>query len=524
MRVLRSRFLRPVSGLLFGMVWMLVALVPAARGATEDADALRAVLEGMLDERAAAVEAGGGAMLRSGDLKITPAAGGHAVTLPKLEFRGKDGGRTVLGVVTMTARPAAGRHGWDVEVRLPRQLQTFDAKGKPDTDISIGTQSLSGLLDADLRQFSAVTGAIGTVVMKDRNGAGEGRWDALRFSWDLKPDDAGLWSGPGQLVLDGLRFTNRKEGSSLALGSVTVETNCLQCNEAAARSIAAAGFESGRGANGGAGTSVLGPGFGRSLGDVLRRCRSSSANYALRDLRVTGTDTKNSNRPFHFGLAGASFGGDVVTDRADSLLSGTVRAQMTGLSGVAEMDTSGSPLMREFFPTESRFELAYRRVNPALWGMGRADSASADSSALARIGGLKAEYLVPGSILELKEFSFDAAALDARMSGILTGDADVPLGLLLDLTLTLTELDESLNRLRTMAANPGLHGVREKDLGTGIQALTFLQLFGRQGTAPDGRSQRSYHLVIDEQGQILLNGTDLKSLMQMVGSGKDEGE
>lgn len=533
---------------------LLMALVAApASGTPADTEELRSIIQEYLDLQKLNAGAQGGALLLKGELRVTEVGGVQKVTIPPLEFRLRGGGHFTVEATTLdaTALPPvspAGGSRWNIIATLPTKLRVYGEDGQPELDVSLARQSFQAVWEREFEQFTNVHFELGGLAFKSRKGTGAGRIESVRWDYDLTPGSGGLWSGPGHGSLTGFSLTDPKDKTHFTIARLDFGTECRDCKGAAMKSA----LRQAREARSPAGQAKLAANPSQ-MADMIRvalgQCGQMSARYEMTDLDCSIGPTKRAPRPIHLSMHLAGFGGELTPEPGDSLYSGSIRYNVAGLAGISEMDTSGSPLVAGLMPHDLKFELAFRHADPRRFFLGMAQASSSDSAddatpdaaapdgsddneagaarqarGTSAPGRLREALLPPGAGYDLKELSVDVASGRMLMTGSVTGVEHVPFGLLLDLNLTWTGLDEFLNQLRARAANPGAHPGDETSLASAIQALSVMQLLGQQGDGSDGRSERRYHLVIDEQGQLLLNGTDMRALMNAAGSHEPDGE
>ena len=58
--------------------------------------------------------------------------------------------------------------------------------------------------------------------------------------------------------------------------------------------------------------------------------------------------------------------------------------------------------------------------------------------------------------------------------------------------------------------------IKKQDIQKNIKSLTVLEIAGQQATNDKGQPVRTYKFTLDEQGQTLMNGSDIKALIDQV--------
>jgi hypothetical protein len=242
----------------------------------------------------------------------------------------------------------------------------------------------------------------------------------------------------------------------------------------------------------------------RKMTGVIKRMMgaygdSGDFSATMNDLRVNAPDVQVTLDSLRIGegFAGAS------TAKG----SGTMTVEMAGL-GLAP-----KPAFAQWIPADATIDLQasnipWADVGTAYFAMidASADQATnpgaANQKAMQAMAQMGDVLRRAGSRLDITTFHIQAPDAAINLGGAVQGDAAAAHGLTANLKLRFTNLDGVIHFLQ---GQPGGAQV--------ASGLTVFQVLGHQATTDAGKPARDYEFMVDTGGKIVLNGTDLSTLM-----------
>ncbi|HYE48136.1 MAG TPA: hypothetical protein VEB20_00990 [Azospirillaceae bacterium] len=474
----------------------LAAPIPALAQADARAAArLDALLEERLRELARPLP-GGIRLERAVDARVEPAGDRFRVTLPELRVVLPEGQLLELGTLALEAAPTPNG-GYAFTGALPGTIPVFNREGFREGEVRIARQNFRGSWTGDLKTMDGLDLGLGGVVFTPREGKGTIRLEALTAK--AQPEDYrnSRWTGPATLTVSGLDVRGRDGSEQMALGRGQLRlridrldvAKLAAWNQAAARLAAAddgkealspaeqAALRQGlphlEGLAGALGMQGEVQGLASRAGDGTMR-RVESARWTL---SLDGLDRPRSALSLDYQHSGLALTGPQV------------RRDVAPRTGSLVLKASGVPA--------AELLAAYReRV---------ADTATVgDREAGRRFEAVALETLGrAGTSLTLDRLAFDGAEAAAQGAGALRFSLEAARGLTGGLDFTLRGFQALVQQAQAGNA---------KAAGT-VVGLYALEGLGQPGTDAQGRPQRRYKVEVAEDGRILLNGSDVTSLV-----------
>jgi hypothetical protein len=485
--------------------WVLLPAAAQAQATAEGADKIRLGLKDWIATHL--VTADKSVVFNfQGPITVEPQGKFYKAVIPKSEvlFAAEgDTARMALDPVELVLTPL--ENGWlDTVATIPTTYRVIPAKDDEGVEVTIGTQALRGVFAPQYHAFMSLDGKLGQITARSLNPAeakGALKIDGLALTGDSKAVGPDTYDSTGSVTLSGVSFLDEKGAQLLRLDGATLEGKAAAANMAAVRA------------------------FSDKLTDLQKRyppqADGEMPKEFLADLgRVfQGTPKLFDDLDFSYGLTGA----EVTPGEADvekvTLASAGFGVGLAGLAkdastfritfDLAQLGIQPLPEFGQFIPHSATVDLALTNLpNQALLQAltGMLDSSATlgpDQAAEIAVAQLQQAVMNGNGALEIRSFKASSPLTTIDLTGTLRPNAKAPLMMTGDAMLVVTGLDAALEVAKATPDGEEM-----------VQGLTVLQTMGAQDTV-DGKPARTYKLVVGENGDILLNGTDLKPLLGM---------
>lgn len=498
--------MRTLSLLAAGIAaWVLLPAAAQAQATADGADKIRLGLKDWIATHLATADKSV-VFNFQGPITVEPQGKFYKAVIPKSEIlftNEGDTARLALDPVELALTPL--ENGWlDTVATIPTTYRVVTDKADEGVEVTIGTQALRGVFAPQYHAFMSLDGKLGQITAHSLNPAeakGAFKIDGLALAGDSKAVGPDTYDSTGNVTLSGVSFIDETGAQLLRLDGATLEGKAAAANMAALRA------------------------FSDKLTDLQKRyppqADGEMPKEFLADLGrvLQGTPKLFDDFGFSYGLTGV----EVTPGEADAekvtLASGGFGVGLTGLAkdastfqitfDLAQLGIEPLPEFGQFIPHSATVDLALinlpnQALLQALTGM--LDSSATlgpDQAAEIAVGQLQQAVMNGNGALEIRSFKAMSPLTSIDLTGTLRPNPKAPLMLTGDATLVVTGLEDALEAAK--AAPDGQEMV---------QGLTVLQTMGAQDTV-DGKPARTYKLVVGENGDILLNGTDLKPLLGM---------
>jgi hypothetical protein len=159
-----------------------------------------------------------------GTAKVETQSDGTVVgKLPRLSFKGTDGGSAVLDPITL--KFSNGGDGLvNVEAILPSTMSVKDKTGKVEGEIKIGSQTLKGVWVEKLQSIDKLDMRLGNIVVTSPGEPGAGKIDQIAITGGLTPKGSGLYDGKYDMTLTNFVADDPTDKSVMKMASIKVVT------------------------------------------------------------------------------------------------------------------------------------------------------------------------------------------------------------------------------------------------------------------------------------------------------------
>ncbi|MGO4127118.1 hypothetical protein AB4Z01_22135 [Inquilinus sp. YAF38] len=485
--------------------WVLLPAAAQAQATAEGADKIRLGLKDWIATHL--VTADKTVVFNfQGPITVEPQGKFYKAVIPKSEilFTAEgDTARLALDPVELQLTPQ--ENGWlDTVATIPTTYRVIPDKDDEGVEVTIGTQALRGVFAPQYHAFMSLDGKLGQITARSLNPAeakGSLKIDGLVLAGDSKAVGPDTYDSTGGVTLSGVAFVDEKGAQLLRLDGATLQAKAAAANMAALRT------------------------FSDKLTELQKRYPPQAGGEMpkefLADLGKVfqGTPKLFDDLDFSYGLTGL----DVTPGEADvekvTLASTSFGVGLSGLAknastfrvtfDLAQLGIQPLPEFGQFIPHSATVDLALTNLpNQALL---QALTAMLDSSATlgpdqaAEIAAAQLQQVVMNGdgALEIRSFKAVSPLTSIDLTGTLRPNPKAPLMMTGEATLVVTGMEDALEAAKAVPDGQEM-----------VQGLTVLQTMGAQDTV-DGKPARTYKLVVGENGDILLNGTDLKPLLGM---------
>lgn len=514
----------PFRGFLVFAVFLgfFLSLSPArAEVSDEGAAHLRSLFQGMLDQQKQQALVRHGELKTEGDIIVDKKDTYYAVQFPPTTFVGADKFRVVIGKIAVNAMPGGSPDLWKMAVAIPTPILIYEGD-KRIMSLSLGAQSLIGVWNEPLANFVKLDSRIETIELKEETGRFNLKIPKIEARYDLNETTQGLWSGPMVIAVSGLSADLKSDDGS-AGGGVKVAEILLDYK---VKDLSPQAMKTFREQMGAIAENAADPTAGQGASAQHLKAMYGLISQYLRtafdtvsgDIRVKGLEitptAKSDSHAFFLGEAG--FGMEMAGFRSGAASLGF---------RVNYKDMKITPAPEEFGPLapgEVQVNLLIDQIPlHKILDLGKTAIESADSAETAvQIAMMQAAVSLPallseaGTKIMLKDNRVIGNLYEATLNGTAITKASAAKGAIINGRMEVVGIQEVIAWLKS---NPDKNQENAAMTDQLLTTLTTLQMVGQQGTSTTGKPSRTYDFVLDEQGKMLLNGTDINVLIQSMG-------
>jgi len=445
----------------------------------------------------ASAQSGGDVTMRTSRPVETRMDGGTAIaTLPDLAAVGRSGNVLELGTLTVSQREVApGRVRY--ELSLPERVRTVERGGNvPFTATSAGG-TLAIVRDVASGLFVEVDFRIADLnVSPPTRGATATTLGMLQLGWAITGRADGLADAAARIALSNLRSIEPNAGAGATAGEASIAFGIqgfrMEDIERVRR--------------------VFNEAPAARPGERVQR--ATEALYAIitgGGVAATTAEIAIANGTYNDGgrvpvvTVGRAVLSQVMTAMNQPQSAWQVRYEQDGLAlrpGVAPLP--------QYIPARVNVNLMLERIpTQTLQAIGAAGLTRRGGSPLASVGTLIAAMAQMGTTLRIAPIEAAAAAVGGALNGTITADARSPFQATASGDLVVRGLDVVQRELGAQSQGRG------GDSPAAVVAV--LSALGQQGTGPDGQPVRTYRIELTPEGQLVLNGADMTSLLGAAG-------
>lgn len=497
----------------------LISLIPAqaqAAMSANDAKRLKTMFTQMVENSRTQAKAQGGDLLVEGDVMVEPGDNYYAVTLPHLTSVQADKSKINIGMVSINAVPGDKKEEWKMTVALPTPITMYDAEGKEDGVLEIGSQTFAGVFQEEFMNFVRLNGKYQNVTFTDKTDGGKIAIPELTLMYDLKEGANKLWSGPMNA-----RAINilAKTGTSIAkIGSIDLQSTLkgysIAETKAYQEKMAALLESTGKDTPSLSGQHVRGmynmifdymtkawDGFGSTL---------SINNVEFGDAPQAGKQASTLKiAKIAFGLDGDGFRQDKVALRnVINLTDLTITPQPQGLKKAAP-STINLDITFNNLPLKKLADLGGQSLGQTTDQPG--GSGLVAMNAVANVQKILADA---GTTIVVKDTRVaNPSDYDMLMNGSATASTQAAMMFAGKTRLEIFGIEKLIGYAQQASIDPTVPDTQKARAAQLLQTLTIMQMMGQQAKNAKGQDIRSYDLVLTTAGNILLNGADLSTVM-----------
>jgi hypothetical protein len=493
---------------------LFLVLPLAAQAQTIDsvgAAHLKTMVTNFLNQQKSINEALGGVEYQfDGEVLVEPAGTYYAVTLPHIKYVYPDGGVFDMGIIAINATPHTEAGQWKMTLAIPTPLVFKDAAGAPQFTVNIGAQRAAGLWDEDFGNFFKFDAVLENVTGKDSAGEVDITLPKITLQYDLTKDAKGLWSGPGSAVISQARVDGPDQANIMTADTLAIRFSLDEYNPGAVRTYQeqfTALMENAPALSPGAPMSAEHSAalYNMIQDMMLKSSNGFSVTYTLSGLKISYTEiaeTPEAAAPpstkTTLADAGLTLGMNGFFENAVTF---DLKAQMKGLTS-----SDLSPEEQAVTPQDFALNLSVQKIplkEIAELGKSTMEGSLSGPPEIAGLGWMALALKLPAF---LSQAGTEATIKDSFIAGKdfrldLTGTAKADLMAVNSATANakgvfkgLDSLIKKMEAINTEVPNETLSGLK-----------TFKQ-YAREENAPRAAPLHIIDLVMDEKGQILLNG------------------
>jgi len=486
----------------------------------EGAAKLKTIITELLEQQQNAYEFAGGEMRLDGSVTVEQAENYYAITIPPVTSVDPEGGRNEIGMVAINARPGDAPEEWKMSVAIPTPILYFNETGDIKMQIEIGAQRMAGIWNEDLHYFSKMDAAYQDVEIENFPKGETVLISNLTANMDLQEKEDNLWSGPMTFACKNITIERSLKNEAIEIEEIIGDMRIINFSpkvnlEMQEKIEALAENTDSRDLTDMSHDEQMA--FYNMFFDMIKTAGGGfTSNFIARNITHhqnggEGEDKTKAVRidKFGFGLDMTGF------DKGNidlGLRAGLEEIEMANQAS----DISG------YFPNTMNIDIGINNLPlDALHKAGLSTLKSAkDNPNAASIGAVQMMMTLPqilsdaGTNITLKDTYIKSREFDADLNGVLAADSQSRIGAIGSMTAIITGLDKAVAKLQEEMKTASES--RKQKIQKLLTQMTVISALGQAGEDDDGNQTKTFKFVMEEDGKLLLNGTDMSAMFGLL--------
>jgi hypothetical protein len=466
-----------------------------AQATPEGADQIRQGLKGYIATRLLSDD--GLQVAMNGAIEVRPEGAVYQATLPQMTVT--FAGDTTIGIDPIRITLTPTQTGMYKAVwTLPSSYEIRSADPADGATITIGSQSGTGLFAPQYEQFLDMNAALNQVRIAPTDGQGEFVASQVKLVSDSTERSPNVYDNAGTVSFDGISVRDETGAEVMKLGSMAMDI-AIKAGNLAAMTALQGELRAFKARHQADPAGEMSPEAMTDLSTLIagtpRLFDTGSMNFTFADLAIDSPEARVTLATFGFGygLSGLETGSSDFRIHAD--LAGLGVDPLPPAAAVFVPKTADIDVTLENLPNEGMVEI----LTGFLQSMAAMGPDQAGTMAMLQ---LQQVLMGSGGALKIAAIRADTGTVGFDLGGALAANPQSPFMVAGQASMTVTGLEQAMAALQAVP-----------DGQEALQGLTVLQTMGAQTTDAAGRPARKYDLTIGENGDLLLNGTDLKPLL-----------
>ena len=479
----------------------------------EGAARVKTLVESFIAEQKKLTEIDGVTKIEyQGEVLVEEAGEFYAVTLPYTKLINASSEQVDIGMVSINVSPADEPGQWKMRVAVPTPIVITDKTGAEIMRVTVGGQRAAGIWDEKLQSFVKLDALYKDVAFTGPDGSV--KIPETKIVYDFVKEAAGKWSGPGSLTLKNIDATGVKDSSAFKAAAVNIDFAIDQYDSAAIKTyrekLAGLAETLARDAtqNGKVSTAHT-----TAIANMMMDFFSGAGNgvkirYDVTDLKISKLDPA-TNTPRSLTLPKAFAGLDL-----NGFTTGKVRlALQAGHDGLI---VTPEPAQKGLTPTESNIDILIENIPvKEIVGLGKNTmDATLQQPEMQKLAGISFLFKLPallsqaGTHMAVTKTHIGNADIDMKLEGRARADISAVNSATVDAKATIRGLDLLIARLKEQ--QKAGTAVDQQKLGMTITQLEQIKQKAKVQKTADGQELHVIEFTMNPQGQILLNGNDVR--------------
>ncbi len=506
----------------FSTFALIIALSSPAQAAVDaqGAQKLKTLFKNMIERQKDASTISGSEFRTTGDVIVEPAGNYYAVTLPNITTVDEKGSRAELGMIAINAIPGDEDGQWKMSVAWPSPVTFINKEGKPEMKIDIGAQRMAGLFDESMENFTKLDAAYQNIRIEHYEKDNIVTIPKITLKYNLEEKQPGVFSGPMTGTAEKIKINDGAQNELLFIENGNFKIDVAEITAADNKAMQEE-FEDladrAKDSNGNISAddkkavfSVMAKTF-ESLGNGF------TSQYNLNGIRLGMPENKGTNGPTKVELSKVGFGFDMQGFRENNV---TLSLRM-GYEGLQM--TPEPPSFQDVGPQTMSFDLSLKDI-PFQELSDLAENSletSLQNPAAAQMAKVQAMMALPqlltasGTNLTINSATFKSKIAQAELSGKIKADTTAVSGGTGFINATMYGLDELMS-IAQKAAIESKDKEEKTNMAKIFPALVLLRGTAEQDKDESGKTFYKFRMTLDEEGQAMINSTELNALKKAV--------
>ena len=500
---------------LFFVAFSLAPLAQAEEKTNENTAKLQTIFENYIKTQSREHSSTERQIIFDGDVIVEPSGTYYAITLPYMKIKYEDGTQMDVGMVSINAAPHTEDRQWKMSVAMPTPMTMSDESGQALMNLSIAAQRTAGIWHEDLQNFIKLDTQLNDIKIEGfEKQTYSAQIPSVQVRYDFQEDENNNWSGLATAIINKLAYKTAGGQSMTNIDQVKIDINIDQFNAqhlVEKREMLAAIEETAENDKNPPSKDHVNGLFNLILDNITNAGNGSGATYSISGLKHTRTDNQDPEIEHVLTLGSGSIKFN---------LDGILKDKVTLEAGVKldKLDITPKPdEYKDITPSDLNIGFAIHNIPfKQVTELGKNTAQGAmDNPDIAKMAGLSFIMKLPmilaqsGTYLEIKDNYINGNAYKVLLDGKAKADFAAVNSATADFKTRFHGLDKVLAQTQVLAADP--HNEYVDTFRSLNATLGKIKDLAKVETTADNTFIHVLNLVMNAQGQILLNGKDLFS-------------